>query len=152
MSDTVALCILGIIFAASVLASLWSNRHMPEPGSEWSTQQTTYSLTSATHAFLLVRHAHLIDPDSSRFSLVKPDDETWTWLLVDRKHIQDVYQSITEIDGQLCKVFVLTDKYGKVFIVNTKCVRTLYLLMATSSIDLGDLQIPTNDAEPLRHD
>lgn len=152
MSDIVILgIILGIVSVVSAIASIWSNKRRPALGSVWTAQNVTSNLTHATHAFLLVKHAHLIDPTSSRFPLVKSDDDTWTWLLVNREHVLDVYQSITEIDKQLCKVFVLTDVRGKAFIVNIKCLRTLYLLTATSNIDISDLQIPTNDSNPLSY-
>lgn len=72
MSDTVALCILGIIFAASVLASLWSSRHMPESGSELESAPTTNNLVPVKSIWIKAR----------RCVYGSIEFEAWNWYFI----------------------------------------------------------------------
>lgn len=153
MDNMTVVVATSIVIGVAVGFAYWASKHLPDIGEfgDANFEKKSMNLTHATHAFLQVKNAHLLDPDTSRFSLVTADDETWTWLLVGRDYVSSVYQSITKMDGNICKVCVLIDSMNKVFIVNDESVRTLYLFMATNSIDLNTMKYPQNTAKPLSY-
>jgi nitrogen fixation-related uncharacterized protein len=146
MDNMTMVVAVSIVIGVAVGFAYWASKNLPDIGEfgDLDSNKKSPQLMQATHVFLMLKIAHLIDPTSSRFPLVKADQETWTWFLMERQYVESVYTSITEMDGQLCQVCVLNDSRGKTFIVADESVRKLYLLMATNCIDVDALRFPQN--------